>query len=103
MGMTLTSADIQKVANLAKIKLTDSEEKKFQTQLSKIVSHIDVLHEVKTDGVEPTSQTTGLENVTRDDDKIQPSLNVNDATSGTKNIHNGYFVVDAILAERSDK
>lgn len=44
---------------------------KFSTQLSAIFEYVDLLNEVDTEGVEPTSQVTGLENVTREDEVIQ--------------------------------
>jgi len=61
----LTTDDVKHVAKLANLPLTDEEIKKFQEQLSSVVSYIDELQEVDTKDVEPTSQTTGLENVFR--------------------------------------
>lgn len=100
----LTKKDVLHVASLAKLKLSEKEIKKFIPQLSNIIDFIGQLSEVDVKGVEPTSQTTGLENVERED-KINPdqSLSVDQALSGTDKTHNGYFVVDAILTERTDK
>ena len=57
-----------------------------------------------TKDVEPTSQTTGLTNVTRSDEVVTGNiLTQDDALSGTDNAHNGYFKVPAILSERTDK
>lgn len=99
----LTKKDVLHVAELAKIKITDSEVKKFLPQLSKIVEFVGLLDEVDTKGVEQTSQTTGLKNVLRED-KIKPSvINLDDAISATDNVHNGFFKVKAILSERTDK
>ncbi len=98
----LTKQEVLHVAKLAKLELTPQEVEKFTDQLSNIVDFISQLQEVDVKGIEPTSQTTGLENVFRND-KIVPSLNVGDALSGTDETHNGYFKVGAILAERSDK
>ncbi len=99
----LTKADVRHVAELAKLDLTDDEIKKFLPQLSEIVNHISELSKVDTSGVEPTSQTTGLTDVFRDDE-IKPSpLDQAAAISGTDKTYNGYFKVPAILSERSDK
>lgn len=100
----LTKADVLHVAKLAKLKLTEKEVEKFLSQLSSIVDYISELSEVDTKGVEPTSQTTGLINVLRDD-KANPNqtLSAQKAVSGTDKVHNNLFVVDAILKERSDK
>ena len=100
----LTSDDVAHVAKLANLPLTKEEMKKFQKQLSEVVSYIDELQEVDTSKIEPTSQTTGLENVVREDE-IKPDrvLSQDLALSGTDETYNGYFKVPAILAERSDK
>ena len=65
--MKLTKQEIEHIANLARLKLTDKEIKKYGDQLSGVLSYIDQLKEVNTDDVEPTAQVTGLTNVLRDD------------------------------------
>ena len=100
----LTKQDILHVAKLAKISLTDDEVDKFTDQLGAIVNYMEELNAVDTSGVEPTSQTTGLENVFRTDEvKSDQALSQDAALSGTEETYNGYFKVDAILSERSDK
>lgn len=100
----LTKAEVVHVAKLAKLDLTETEIEKYSSQLSSIIGHISELSEVDTTGVEPTSQTTGLENVFRDDEiKTNKILSQDAALSGTEEIYNGYFKVRAILSERSDK
>jgi len=100
----LTKQDVLHVAKLAKLPLTDTEVNKFTDQLSAIVNYMDELNSVDTSNIEPTSQTTGLENVFRSDE-IKPDqiLSQDLALSGSDKTYNGYFKVDAILAERSDK
>ena len=100
----LTKKDVLHVAELANLKLSDGEIKKFLPQLSKIVEYIGQLDEVDTSGLEPTSQTTGLTNVTRRDlVRAENCLTQEEAIGGTDNVHNGFFKVKAILSERSDK
>lgn len=99
-----TKKDVEHVAKLAKLDLTDSEIEKFLPQLSSIVGLISELDEVDTKNVEPTAQTTGLENVFREDMATNTqSLDQDQALSGTDKIYNGYFKVKALLAERTDK
>lgn len=100
---SLTKADVEHVAKLAKLELTEAEIEKFLPQLSSIINFISELNEVDTDGVEPTSQTTGLKNVFRTGGVKLSSLDQDLALSGTDNTHNGYFKIDAILENRSDK
>lgn len=93
---TLTTKDVQHVAKLANLNLTDTEIKKFRKQLSEVLNYIYLLQEVDTEGVEETSQVTGLTNVLRDD-KPSKSLSQNEALSNTKKTKDGYFVVPEIL------
>ena len=89
------------VAKLAKLTLTPNEIRKFQEQLSKIVDYISQLSEVDTSNYEPTSQTTGLENIFRTDEIKPVSFTQDEALSGSDKTHNGYFVVDAVLDKES--
>lgn len=59
--------DVDRIAKLARLGLTEKEKKKFKKELSAILEFIEKLNKVKTDKVEPTAQVTGLENVTRKD------------------------------------
>lgn len=65
--MSLTKEDIRGIAKLARLSLTPEEEIRYAEELSVVLSYIDTLNEVETEGVEPTTQVTGLEDVTRSD------------------------------------
>lgn len=65
--MNLSKQEIQHIAKLARLELTDEELKKYGGQLSAILNYIDQLKEVEVKAVEPTAQVTGLENVLRED------------------------------------
>lgn len=97
----LSLQQVQHVANLAKLQLSKEELKIFAKQLSPIVDYFDQLKQVDTAGVEPTSQTTGLTNITRED-IIDPTriLPVEDALSGSGKIKNNYFKVPLILKHK---
>ena len=64
----LTQDDVRHIAKLAKIELSESEIPKFQKELSSILDFFAVLESVDTNQVTETSQVTGLENVTREDE-----------------------------------
>ena len=66
--MKLEKKDIQHIANLARLELTDKELKIYGDQLSDVLSYIAQLKEVDTEGVEPTAQVTGLKDVFREDE-----------------------------------
>lgn len=65
--MQLTKEEIQHIAKLARLDLTEAELKKYGDQLSNVLNYIDQLKEVDVKGVESTAQVTGLENVLRED------------------------------------
>lgn len=88
--------DVKKVAKLANLTLSSEEESKFEKQLSDILQYVEKLNEVDTKNVDPTSQVTGLQNITRVDTATQ-SLSQDEALSGTDQKHNGMFKVKAVL------
>lgn len=88
--------NVKHVAKLANLPLSENEEKKFDKQLSEILTYVEQLNSVNTKDVEITSQITGLENVTRDD-KSTPSLSQYEALSNTKSKHNGLFKVPKVI------
>jgi len=66
--MQLSKQEIQHIAKLARLELTDAELEKYGGQLSAVLNYIDQLKEVDVKGVEPTAQVTGMENVLREDE-----------------------------------
>ena len=61
--MGLTREEVQHIARLARVGLSEEDTAKFQEQLSEILDHFDVLRQLDTDGVPPTAHTLPLENV----------------------------------------
>ncbi|MEK6191877.1 MAG: Asp-tRNA(Asn)/Glu-tRNA(Gln) amidotransferase subunit GatC [Chloroflexota bacterium] len=64
----ISRADVEHVAELARLHLTDEELDRMQDQLSRILEAIAVLRDVDTSQVGPTATVLALENVMRDDD-----------------------------------
>ena len=82
--MQLNKEQIQHIAKLARLELTEEELEKYGDQLSNILNYIDQLQEVDVAGVEPTAQITGLDNILRADqiknwDKEEIELALKDA------------------------
>lgn len=104
MGMgKLDEKAVEHVAKLAKLSLPKEDIKKYKEQLSEVISYVEELSEVDTEGVDPTSQTTGLENVTREDKTgTGVGLSKEKALSGTEKTKNDYFVVPGVLTKRGD-
>jgi aspartyl-tRNA(Asn)/glutamyl-tRNA(Gln) amidotransferase subunit C len=66
--MSLTPKQIEQIATLARLDLSEKEKKMYAEQLSVVLDYISMLNEVDTDGVEETCQVTGLEDVVREDE-----------------------------------
>ena len=66
--MTQISRDaVIKLAQLSSLQLADDEIDNLVADLGNIIKYVEQLDELDTEGVEPTYQVTGLENVTRED------------------------------------
>lgn len=65
--MSLTPQQVEHIANLARLGLSEAEITLYAQQLSNILEYVGQLQKVDTSSVEPTNQVTGLENVMRDD------------------------------------
>ncbi|MFC1501173.1 Asp-tRNA(Asn)/Glu-tRNA(Gln) amidotransferase subunit GatC [Elusimicrobiota bacterium] len=70
--MKITKKDVEYVARLARLELTEKEKGQFASQLESILSYIDQLNEVDTKSVKPTSHVLDLSNVWRED-KVKKS------------------------------
>ncbi len=64
----LSLEQVKHIAKLARIGIDDAAAERFSKQLSGILDYMSLLNEVNTEGVELTSQVTGLKNVTRADE-----------------------------------
>lgn len=69
---SITRSDVEHVAHLARLHLTDEEIDRMQTQLSNILEAIEALRDVDTSHVGPTASVIQLENVMRDDVASEP-------------------------------
>lgn len=65
---TISNDDVQRLATLSGLQLSDDEASGLRDDLERIIKYIEQLGELNTSGVEPTYQVTGLENVWREDE-----------------------------------
>lgn len=63
----LNREDVLKLARLARLELSEDEVKQFAQEISAILEYVEQLQQTDTEGLEPTSQVTGLVNVSRPD------------------------------------
>jgi aspartyl-tRNA(Asn)/glutamyl-tRNA(Gln) amidotransferase subunit C len=95
----LSRADVEHVAHLARLGLTDDELTRLEGQLNHILDQYAILAELPTDDIPPTAQTIELENILRDD-VVRPSLPLEAALGNAPARQGDYIVVPAILDER---
>ena len=96
--MSLTIADVEHVASLARLGLSDDETERMREQLSSILEHIAVLQEIDTDRIPPTAQVNALENVLRDDD-VSPSLPQETVLAIAPQSRDGFLEVRAVMSD----
>ena len=92
----LSRGDVEHVAHLARLGLTDDELALLQGQLNHILEQYAKLAELDTEDIPPTAQTIELENILRDD-IVTPSLPVEDVLGNAPDAAGGYIVVPPIL------
>ena len=85
------------MARLARVAITDEEAAKFQSEIEAILEYVDQLSKVDTEGVEATSQVTGLVNVTRIDEAIDYGTTRDSLLANTPDTQDGYVKVRRVL------
>ena len=88
--------DIDYVANLARIALSDEERSLFSEQLEEILEYIEQLKTVDVEGVEPTAHAFPVTNVWRED-VVCTSLTQEEAIGNAPEVRDGMFVVPKVV------
>jgi len=92
--------DVDKIATLARIALTEDERSRLHDELGAIVGYIDLLQEVDIDGVEPTAHATRVTNVMRSDDTPPNCMDQAAMLANAPAVHQGDLVrVPQVLTE----
>ena len=94
--MALSKEEVHHIALLARVGMTDEDLETFGEQLSDILEQFQVLEQVDTEDVLPTSHTVDLTSVFRDD-KERPSLPQADVLANAPREDDGFFRVKAVL------
>ena len=94
--MDISIKQIEQVASLSRILLTDDEKDIFREQLTDILGYIGKLNELNTDDVEPMAYSTSVQNVFRED-KLESSISRQEILELSPSSTNGFFKVPKIL------
>lgn len=93
----ISKEEVNQIAVLARLNLTESDIVKYQKELSGILDYIDQISKVDTKNIEPTAQVTGLTDVVREDIKVPSDLNRDEIFANTPDKKDGYIKVKAVL------
>jgi len=94
--MKLSREEVLHIARLARLGLTDAEIDRLREQLSDILENFEVLQQVDTTNVPPTTQSIPLQNVTRGDE-VADSLPQSQVLANAPRKDGEYFRVRAVL------
>lgn len=92
----LSIADVEHLAVLSRLELSDEQLKRFQKELNSVFEVMDILQEVDTDGLDETAQVTGLVNVVRED-KAGKMLSIGEVLSNAPKRKGRNFNVPDVL------
>ena len=94
----ISREEVQHVARLARLHLTDDELERMREQLDAILAYIDKLRQLDVEGVEPTSHAVPLVDVMRDD-ALAPCLTQDEALANAPDRADVFFRVPRIIED----
>jgi aspartyl-tRNA(Asn)/glutamyl-tRNA(Gln) amidotransferase subunit C len=98
-GLPLSRDQVQHIARLARVGLSEEDIHRFADQLSEILDYFERLRQVNTEGVPPTAHTLPLQNVMREGDEPAPPLDKEAVLANAPVREGDYFRVKVILEE----
>ena len=93
----LDITQIEHIAKLSRLKLTDDEKKLYSEQLSSVLDYVEQLSEVDTENVEGTANITGLKNVFREDGIEESGITHEDIKKNAPDYDGKSFVVPGVF------
>ncbi len=94
--MAVTKKDVEYIANLARLEITEAEKQEYASQLSGILEHVNRLQKLNTDNIEPTFYTIDMKNVMREDVN-EPCVDRKKVFDAAPSIENNGFKVPKII------
>lgn len=92
----ITKQEVEHVANLARLSLSEEDKEKFTQDLDSILTFAGKLNELDTENVKPTSHVLHLSNVVRED-RVRPSLSAEEALLNTAEHKNNQVIVPSVF------
>ncbi len=94
--MSVTKDDVQYIAHLARLQVSDKEAEGLKEDMNKILDYMDDLSEVDTSNVEPLEHVTDLEYRLREDEAKEP-VDHEDALKNAPDADTDYFRVPRVI------
>ncbi len=94
--MKITKEDVIRVAHLARLDIEQKAIESYAEQIGSVLEYVDMLKQVNTDAVVPTSHAIDIINVFRDDDLVE-SLDSRSALANAPEKENGNFLVPRVI------
>lgn len=94
--MSLEKKDVEKVARLARLKITDEEATRYGAQLSNIIDFVEQLKEVDTDNVEPLASVVDIKLRLREDVVTDGGIQEDILANAPESLE-GFFVVPKVV------
>ena len=98
MSEAISPEEVQRIADLARLELTEDESVRFARELSAVLGHVAALSSLDTEGVAPAAHALDLENVLRAD-VIVPCLERDEVLAAAPDVEDGRFRVPRIVGE----
>lgn len=97
--MAVTKNDVEKIAELARLKFSEEELENFTPQMNEILSYMDKLNELDTENVKPLSHPVEQINVFREDE-MKPSVSTEKALKNAPSKDEHHFKVPKVIGDR---
>lgn len=94
--MKISRNEVIHLALICRLGIDDSEIEKFQHQLSNILENFQIINQIDTSSLPPTSHSISLSNIFRDDEP-KNSLDINSVLMNAPSTEDNYFKIKAVL------
>jgi aspartyl-tRNA(Asn)/glutamyl-tRNA(Gln) amidotransferase subunit C len=94
--MKITRAEVEHVARLARLELSEPELDTFTVQMDGILAYVEKLNALDTDGIIPTSHAVPMENAFRED-QLKDSIGAENATANAPKHADSFFQVPKVI------
>jgi len=96
MTMKIDRSEVEHVALLARLKVSESDIEKLTNQLNRILTYMDKLNELDTQGLEPMAHAQPVCNAFRED-VVKPSLDPNNSLANSPERNETFFIVPRVI------